>query len=406
MGVNACLTAYSLGAFFLYYNQAVTETPAYESDLPAHIRMAVEDGWAYSLTAFFYRIFYAGQPGGNRGAVLTALFLMLATVASVFLTALLLHELPAGKRARLRDLSMEELFAGLLCNLVMPCFVTGIADGRYIGMQSASIWHNSTYLVMKPLGLLCLILYLRLMRDLSGLQAGSWSRFAAALVVTTAVKPSFLLAFAPAMLLFLILDLLKGVPFRKLFYFGCAVLPSLLVILVQNAVLFGSDTGNSFVFAPGEALRLHSAHPLVAAGLSILFPLWMLAGALADGVFGKKTVWKKEEAFLWVMAFVGFGELFFFTESGSRALDGNFSWGYAFTILPLFVWALMRALRGAAGELRSAPASPEGERALGAAALLRRGYLVMACIFFCWHLYCGLVFFLRLIRGVSYFMWT
>ena len=48
---------YTIACGILFYRQAAwAEGLYYESDLPAHLKMA-EDGWGYSLTAIFYRLF-------------------------------------------------------------------------------------------------------------------------------------------------------------------------------------------------------------------------------------------------------------------------------------------------------------------------------------------------------------
>ena len=58
-GLHTVIILYGISMVFLFYRQAGwTGGAVYESDLPAHIRMIVEDGWYYSLTAFIYQAFY------------------------------------------------------------------------------------------------------------------------------------------------------------------------------------------------------------------------------------------------------------------------------------------------------------------------------------------------------------
>ena len=57
-GLHTVIILYGISMVFLFYRQAGwTGGAVYESDLPAHIRMIVEDGWYYSLTAFIYQAF-------------------------------------------------------------------------------------------------------------------------------------------------------------------------------------------------------------------------------------------------------------------------------------------------------------------------------------------------------------
>ena len=153
---------YGLSLVYLFYRQTQwTDGSVFESDLPAHIKMVIVDGWYYSLTAFVYRLLYF-LPFADQAI---AVFLALCSILSVYMTAALLQELVMGKQSSgtgqrmVRNQNLR-LLTGLLLSFAMPCYIRGIADGRYIGMESSAIWHNSTYLVMKWLGLLSLLLSL------------------------------------------------------------------------------------------------------------------------------------------------------------------------------------------------------------------------------------------------------
>ncbi len=368
------LAVYAISLCFMFYRQTQwTGGAVYESDLPAHISMVIEDGWYYSLSALVYRLLY---------------FLPWPSAAiAVFLTGCQVLSVLLGGKLLNRFLHRDSLAnaASLVLNFVMPCYLRGVADGRYIGMQSSAIWHNSTYIVMKPLALLTLICYVMIEEQIGEeLQWKRWWGFMIALTLTTAVKPSFLLVFAPAMLVYLVVDLIRGVPFGRLFIFGCGVLPSLAVVLIQNAVLFGGSTGNGWELAPGAVLAQHSAHPLISAVLSILFPLVMLE-------MNPQMVKSKYALGAWMMAVIGFLQLFLFSETGSRAMDGNFMWGYSFAILPIFIVGIYYLLT----ELRR----------WAKLSMIRKAALCAACAILLWHLYCGLYFYINLVQGVSYFMW-
>ena len=256
--IYVVIVLYGISSAFLYYKQTQwTGGAVYESDLPAHIKMIIVDGWYYSLTALVYKALYMF---GN-GSMAIAVFLAICTVAAVWLTHKLMlilygQYVCAKSRKEMRadgdKWKCFLLLGAFFVNIVMPCYIRGLSDGRYIGMESANIWHNSTYIVMKPLALICIILYVDLMNSYQErLSVRKWFLFSIALVICTGVKPSFLVTFAPMMAIFLLLDLIRGIPFKKVFLFGLTVIPSLLVILFQNAVLFGGDTGNGWEIKPG-----------------------------------------------------------------------------------------------------------------------------------------------------------
>ena len=392
--VHIGILLYGISMVFLFYKQTGWSGGAiYESDLPAHIRMIVEDGWYYSLTAFIYQTFYLlpftlsdGTPAGNLAI---AVFLALCGMLSVYLTAFLLRDMQKEKQ---KELTVWHLFGGLILNLVMPCYVKGIADGRYIGMASASIWHNSTYIVMKTTGLLCVLYYGKLAPAYKqGISVKQWTLFTLLLAVCTAVKPSFLVAFAPVMAVFLLIDLLQKMPFQKVFMMGSTVFLPMVVMLLQNAVLFGGETGNAWEIRPGYALSLHSGHLFLAAALSVFFPLLILSG------FWEELKDNKCYLFAWLMAAVGFLEAFLFTETGDREKAGNFMWGYSFTILLIFAVSLVKWAESAKKLSRAEDRTRQ---------YFKTGVIFISGIVLLWHLYCGIYFYVRLLQGVSYYMWA
>lgn len=374
------------GAFctYLYYKQTFhVEGMPYESDLPYHISMAVDDHWFYSLTAVLYQLFFLT----SFGNVLTALFLGCVTVGTIAATYYLFQEI-------LKKVGMEAAFGPLLllfsflCNLAMPFYVRAAHYQRYIGYQSASIWHNSTYICMKLCGILVLIIYLRLEgKYRTGLSVREWFLLAGAFVLVNAVKPSFSMVFAPVMALYLLVDLFQKVPLFRTFLFGLTVIPSLLVILWQNMVLFGGDTGNGIEIRYGYTLSLHGTHPKVSLLLSVAFPLFVLL-FLWKELFRDK--WYLLSWMVWGVALVQF---MFLTESGARARDGNFLWGYSFGIFLILIWSVAKLL-----EMLKYPHGVFQHK------YVRIPFAVAAFSILGYQCYCGIVFWIKLCQGITYWM--
>lgn len=369
---------------FLYYKQTFhVEGMPYESDLPYHIGMAVEDHWFYSLTAILYQLFFLTP----FGSLLTALFLGAVTVGTIFATNSLFREL---ERKYMQAFCNENLllFFSILCNLAMPFFVRAAHYQRYIGYQSATIWHNSTYLCMKLCGILAVIYYLRMEEKYrEGLSGREWIFMAGAFVLTSAVKPSFLMVFAPVMAIYLLADLLRKVKFARIFLFGLTVIPSLLVILWQNLVLFGQDTGNGIEFKYGYTLTLHSLHPKATLLLSIAFPLFVLL------FLWKELFRDKWYLFCWLVWGTGLLQVTFLSESGKRARDGNFMWGYSFGIFLVLVISVFKTL-----EVWKRP------KGIFRNKYVRGFFLAAALLTLGYQSYCGIVFFVKLCGGATYWM--
>ena len=367
---------------YLHYNQTLFEVGGpFESDLPYHIKMAVEDNWYYSFTAFVYVFLYKFSCGN----LLVGIFLALCQLLTVFGTYLLLKEL--WKHYEIKMSTGATLLCAMTLNFVMAFYVKSVNARHYIGYQNATIWHNSTYICMKMVGVFVLWYFLKLMDSYkTKLSVKQWISFMLLVALSTGIKPSFLMVFAPVMAIMLLMDWIKGTKFSKVFLFGLTVIPSLLIILWQNVVLFGEDTGNSFLIKPFYTLAQRSDNPKIALLFSVLFPAIV-------GILHIRDVWKDKVYLgsLMIWAF-GFMEVFLFVESGTRSKDANFMWGYSISLFVLFVISLVRWIRDF-----------KNKEFLGKCKALRYGYLVVTGATFTYHVISGLWFLGILLSGATYF---
>ena len=240
---------------------------------------------------------------------------------------------------------------------------------------------------MKLFAILVIVQFLRLMNKYKkGLSVKEWFVFTLLLLITTGIKPNFLMVFAPVMAIMLLIDLLKGTAFKRVFIFGASVLPSLGIILWQNVVLFGSDTGNGYAISPFYTLAMHSDNPKITLLLSVLFP-----GIVA--LFHIKDIWKDKlyigSYMIWLF---GFLEVFLFVETGNRAKDANFMWGYSISLFLIFVLSVIRLIR-----------DYKDKNFLAGCKALRVSYLTAAWACFIWHVISGIWFFAILLTGATFF---
>ena len=236
---------YTIACGILFYRQAAwAEGLYYESDLPAHLKMA-EDGWGYSLTAIIYRLFMH-LPGYK---IWVAVFLALCAGGVMMLTVMVLRNFSFN--------AWSALAAGIAANLVMPAFIKAVHYQRYVGYQSPSIWHNSTYTVMKFFSALTLVYYLRFAYEYKRkTDFKKWILFTVFLTLSTATKTSFLLVFAPVALLGLFVDIYRKVPIRRILLFASAILPSLAIVLLQEMVLYALGfSPDGTLLSGGKRLR-------------------------------------------------------------------------------------------------------------------------------------------------------
>ncbi len=366
--------------FYLFYMQSVQpldyNNRYFQSDLPYHISMIIDDGWYYSFTAYAYQLLY--RAGGN-GTVLIALFLAAASVLCIFLTERLLALLLGREGADALTLG-----CALLLNLVMPFFWRYAGEYRYVSYQAGNIWHNSTYQIMKPAALAAVIYYLKTEKGYRDCVSGrQWLILAGLLALCTGIKPSFLTVFAPVLAVKLLADLCGKAPFKQVFLLGSTVLPACGVILWQNMVLFGTDTGHGIALSPWYTFSLHASRTKVAVLCSAAFPLLVLLFSAGELLRDRRYL------FAWGMTGAGFLEALLLVETGSRSRDGNFLWGYSIALFLIFVFSLEKWLLLL--------------KRKGHCLFYRFAFGVCGCVL-AYQLFCGLVFFGRLLQGETYFM--
>lgn len=384
------LLVYGIGCAYLYYHQTqFVEGGSFESDLAAHIRMAL-DGWGYSVTAIAYRLLFMLP----LSELWIALFLAFFTIGAIVLTAYVLKPFVENKLARIA--------IATLTGFAMPFYVETIQATRYIGYQSPSIWHNSTYIVMKVFATAALFLCFHIARTYH--EKLDWKKcvfFAILLALTTATKTSFVAVFGPAALIMLIADGLTGVPVKKLLLVATTIIPTILVVLFQEAVLFGEDTGNGIVIEFGYTVFFRAETPQYTMILSALFPVLVF---LFNFMRVFKDTWQdikkkskglthREFLVSWGMWFFGALELLFLKETGARLKDANFAWGYNYCLFILFVISCVYLINNIKSKTFF-----KGNK------IAKAIYATVMCAVLGYHVYCGIYFFLELLNGTTYFM--
>ena len=325
------LAMIAISSAFLFYNQAVGNYPG---DLFTHISTAISDGMnenKYSITNVIYNFLYT-YCGKEYGI---AIFLSLVTVANIIITKKVLEYYMDSDK----DVLMW-IFAFLL-NFNVAIFIPWISGKWVVGVQSANPWHNSTYICMKGLGLVSLLLFFKMKETyLEKIELKKYILFALLLSITNAIKPNFIMVFAPAMAIYLLIDFIANIKniksIRNIFIFGSAVLISLLVLVYQSIVLFqnSASDGSGIEIGWFTFISYWHKYPLISILQSTLFPLFIL---LTNFKTIKKDI---RYSFVLVMHFVGLMEYCFLNETGLRIHDGNFSWGYSFALFMSFLGAL------------------------------------------------------------------
>lgn len=369
------LVAFAGGCcIYLFYNQALGVFP---SDLGAHIAAALDSGnLQYTITKPVFRFVFRYM-GGNLGI---AVFLSAIIVITFFATKRLLDFYLDYEE---KD-SFEIYIIAILLNFVLAVYIPFIHGYWNVGVQEPTEWHNSTYIIMKLFGMAALLLYFKIEEKyLSGISKKDWILFCIYLTITNSVKPNFILAFAPAMLFFLIIDFSKHYRDRyavaNMIIFGCAVLVSLTVLLWQSYVLYGQETGDGIRIGFADMLSRWHRWPLISLIQSAAFPLFILISNIKE-IFGDK-----KHLFAWIMNGIALAQYLFLHEIGSRAEHGNFDFGYSFTLMLVFASSISIIYKQRKNHSRS------------------KLYFASGYLLFTLHAAAGMIYFIKLLRGGSYY---
>ena len=307
------------------------------SDMPAHIALALGHN-DYSLASYIVRVLWA-LFGEARGQTLLSLVLTANQLLGVLTVCFLLRRMFPTLDTALA------LLAAILAHVCGPWILPGQTE-MYLGVYNGNVLHNMTLLFSRTPVPLVLLFFFRLWDSReSRLRLKDWLALALTLALSTLFKPSFLGAFAPAVLVMLIWDFIKtrAKGFKNEFLIGCAVLPSAAVLLWSSSVLFAEDFAGTSSGVALRALTLGGLLSLLVMYLrGLLLPLW---SHFTQGVRERE---RGHLRIVWGILGVAILEALTLTETGFRANDGNFEWGSLAlypTVFAIAIALLMRFLQ-------------------------------------------------------------
>ena len=377
------LAAFAAAMVWLHYQQLCSAgggADSYTSDLGQHLGFA-QDGIIYSTTSLLIGPAYA--LGGRWGiAALLAAF----HLAAVAVFAWGLH--PAVPRWS----PPARLLFSLAVYFAQAVWIPR-GGSWYLGTISGTIYHNTTYIMLAPFALLAVLPFYRVWRGLgSGLDLRAWLVYTLLLTLATSFKASLVFAFAPALLVLLIADLVRtrGKNIRREFILGCSVLPSIALCVIQANVLF-SEEGSGIHLIFTVAFDRHGMlwGPFNEAAVLGLLRSFVFVGAV--GVLLGRRAWGSfRYRFSLLLFAVSMAEALLLVESGERLYHANLWWGpficfWTFLLESVSIW-----LRACAGWRAG-----QREGRLGLRAALCGGALA-------WHIVSGVCFLALLMQGYSY----
>ena len=190
------LAAYTGVMYWLHWQQ-LCAADGFSSDLPFHLQEALYEP-VYTALYLFITPLYA--LGGKAGVALLVTAFQLAALAAF----------AWGLRGAAPGLSLPvRLLVSLVVNLAQAVWIPR-GGYWYLGTVSGTVYHNTTYIALAPFAMLAMLCFYRAWRGMHGkLDARAWLVYTLFLTASTAFKANFVFAFAPALLLLLIADLVR-----------------------------------------------------------------------------------------------------------------------------------------------------------------------------------------------------
>ena len=364
----------------------------YHADFSDHINFFTHnDRPEYSLILLISEFLHTNIGAGVTGVAVFAAMLVATTVVVGYKLMRKIH--PNGNRYALFLFSFFSLFT-------IPIYIPFINSMMYSQAFCGGLWHNITYFGMRMLAMLVLIfLYDRIDNYLTHFSIKEYLIFAILLTLVNWAKPNFIIAFGPALLVIMIIDIIKsrGVGFKKWVCFGVMVLISLIPLIYQYATLFNthdpSDPDGGITFSLGETYHNLYEHPFIMFFQASAFPLVVLIYNYKRKIKGSKFFFLCA-----LMMLFAFAESYFLRETGTRANDGNFSWGSCFCYYLVFCVSSAFFIGNAGDYLK------EKKKTETTGSSLPPPYILVSSFLFLLHLACGIEYFILISLGASAYM--
>ena len=241
--------------------------------------------------------------------------------------------------------------------------------------------------MLAPFALLAMLAFYRVWPTMRGkLDLRAYAVYTVLLTVATSFKASLIFAFAPALLVLLIVDFVRthAKNLKNEIVMGCSVFPGVALCVIQASVLFAEDdSGVKLIFTvPFDHHRMLWG-PFNEAGALGLARSFVFVAAV--GLLLGRAAWQSFRYRFSLFTFaVSLAEALLLVESGERLYHANLWWGPFICFWVFWLESVSVFLQ----QLR-AKAAPCWRLVLCAAALA-------------WHVISGVCFLVMLMRGVSY----
>ena len=246
-------------------------------------------------------------------------------------------------------------------------------------------WHNSTYASSRVFDLAGLLVLLRVIEGGKKEEnVKNWILLLATFGIANAIKPSYFICLAPALLIWGIWKLIRNPRyFGTLLYCASALVLSMIPLLYQYLVLFGADDGNSWT----ATWELFSQYVFRVETIYYLFTDLGMPIMVSIMLIVRKR-FTDDMAISWLTLIVSIIISRLLWEVGPRMYDGNFIWGRYAAGFMLYVVCLKKMI-----ELRKEEKSQN---------TFRSAWLKLAFAMYALNVINGIMYFGIILSGYTY----
>lgn len=257
--------------------------------------------------------------------------------ACVVCTFIIVQKLFARYFVKKQDKKISIL--AMMVMFVGPLYLPGMFSGYYVGTRTGSIWHNPTYLIVKPFALLIFFLYYEIFKEFAKDTEGSKKEInkrlllaSVLLLISSVAKPSFYQMFLPGLVLYCLIELVRsrGKSFFFLLKIALSVIPVTIVGIVQIFALSTSSQDGSIGIGFLKVWAHWTPYWYIALIISLAFPIGVM-------FLMKQRIVGEQMFCLALCTFVSGAFQYMFLYIQKDPFAGDFGWGFNLAVFILFI---------------------------------------------------------------------
>ena len=213
--------------------------------------------------------------------------------------------------------------------VIGPAYLPIFTKYILLGVGSPNLWHNATLLTVKPFALLTIFF------TILGMEKESRIYYILAiltLAISIFAKPSFVIAFLPALLIFMLIK--KEYSKSNIVFFISISIIAVLILLYQFLNTYSENSGSSIIVSFLTVWHKFTSNVLLSIVLALLFPIIYT-------ILNFKNVYNNNYiVFSWILVIISIIYAAVFAESGDRMYHGNFFWSYMISLSIIYIFVI------------------------------------------------------------------